>query len=98
MFKLRSVVKQNFAWTRVSAYPFIVKQTAHPDRLFIYVFNITYRYLIEVERQYLDNLEPAYGGVNNRHAGYDRILTNDGAARLLLYYCISVWTYHVYMH
>ena len=91
-------VKHNFSWTRVSAYICFVKQLDKNVWWFIYIFIITCRYLVEVECWYLDDFEPACGGVNHRHAGYDIILMNDGAARLLLYYWLVIWTYQVYMH
>ena len=47
---------------------------------FIYVFIITCRYLIEVERRYLSDLEQACGGVNHRRTSQTIIILNDSSA------------------
>ena len=86
MFKLRSVVKHDFEWTLISAYPCVFKHLTNPVRLFIYVFIITYYYLTKVERLYLKNIKTAYGRVNHHHAGQTIILPNDSSAWLLFYF------------
>ena len=91
-------VKHDFAWTRVSAYPCVVKQLANPVRWFIYVLIITGRNLIEFVPRYFNDFEPACGGVDHCHAGQTNIITSDSAAWLLLYYKIAIWSYQVYMH
>ena len=91
-------VKHDFLWTRVSAQLFVVKQLDNTGILFIYAFIITGYYLIEVERWYLNNFEPAWGGFNYPHAGQTNILCNYSTAWLLLYYRLDIWTYQVYMH
>ena len=64
----------------------------------MYVFIITGRYVIEAERQYINDYGPACGGVNNLHSGQTETITNDSATWMLLYYRLALWIYQVYMH
>ena len=89
-FKLRYIVKNNFFWTRVSAYPCVVKQLANPGRLFNHVYIITASNLIEGVRPYFKNLKPACGGVDHLHAGQTNNIPNDSAAWVLLSYRLSI--------
>ena len=98
MFKLRSVVKHEFMWMRVYPKTGVVKELANTCRLFIYVLIITARNLIEVVCWYIDNFEPACGGVDCLHAGETNIIFNDITFQLMLSYRITIWIYQVHMH
>ena len=79
------------SWTRVSAYPCVVKQLANPGRWFTCVFIVTGHSAIEVLRRYFNGIEPACGRVNNCPSGQTKIITNDSDACLMLSYRLTIW-------
>ena len=97
-FKLRSVVKHNFAWKTVSSQTCVVKKMAYPERLFIILLIITTPNLIEVIFWHFDNLKPTHIRVNHSHAGETDIILNDISARMMLSHRLTIWTYQVHMH
>ena len=71
---------------------------AYPCRIFIYVFTISYLYLIKVKSRNFDNLERACGGINNFHAGEAPIFFDYHVACMMLSYWLSIWDYQVFMY
>ena len=69
----------------------------NPGRWFIYLLTITTSNLIKVACRYLNDFEPACGGVDHCLAGETNIITNDSLARLMLSCILTIWIYQVHM-
>ena len=76
----------------------VVKQLDNPCRWFIYVLIINTCNLTKVVRWYSNDLESTFDRADHFRASQTKIIPNDSAARMLLFYRLSIWTHQVYMH
>ena len=98
LFKTITIVKYEFAWTWVPAYLYMIEQSAHPCRLFVYVFNIPICYLLKVKARDFTNSEPYCVWINKFYAIKAKILLDDITNRILLSYITVICYYQVHMH